>query len=349
MAIQSEPAGMPAPQSADALPIITLEPPNESSDDSACCPESAVLSTVSAMPAAPANPLSTTRTAPPPPGPDDNPPGSGPAPPPKRPPPPAPVNPCNLFSSNTLQQEAPSTSGAHVAYYGYRFYDPVTGRWPSRDPIGEDGGDNLYEYVYNDSSDWIDYLGREPIKPSVQTGWEVGKDGRWGKSSDAFRKDDMNDAERKVGDTMKNGKSWYEYGCIGVTHCLLEATSVDVKQCYKDEKVAIDKAEKAPCSKAGEKGSVFAIRYWDEHKSTRVERTDGTYPVMMHEVNRGKPKTTYTNFDYGYRQSDGSYIHADHATPNMTVKISLSKELFDKSYDGFNSTVYCVRCSPCTR
>jgi RHS repeat-associated protein len=34
-----------------------------------------------------------------------------------------------------------------VAYYGYRYYDPVTGRWPSRDPIEERGGDNLYAFV----------------------------------------------------------------------------------------------------------------------------------------------------------------------------------------------------------
>jgi RHS repeat-associated protein len=31
----------------------------------------------------------------------------------------------------------------------YRAYDPVTGRWLSRDPIGEDGGINLYGYVSN--------------------------------------------------------------------------------------------------------------------------------------------------------------------------------------------------------
>jgi RHS repeat-associated protein len=24
-----------------------------------------------------------------------------------------------------------------LLYYGYRYYDPVTGRWPNRDPIGE--------------------------------------------------------------------------------------------------------------------------------------------------------------------------------------------------------------------
>jgi RHS repeat-associated protein len=38
-----------------------------------------------------------------------------------------------------------------VRYYGYRYYDPVTGRWPSRDPIGEQGGVNLYGMVGNDA------------------------------------------------------------------------------------------------------------------------------------------------------------------------------------------------------
>jgi RHS repeat-associated protein len=34
-------------------------------------------------------------------------------------------------------------------FYGYRYYDPSTGRWPSRDPIGEKGGVNLYGMVGN--------------------------------------------------------------------------------------------------------------------------------------------------------------------------------------------------------
>ena len=44
-------------------------------------------------------------------------------------------------------------------YYGYRFYDPLTGRWPSRDPIGERGGVNLYGFVGNDGVDSVDILG----------------------------------------------------------------------------------------------------------------------------------------------------------------------------------------------
>ena len=34
-------------------------------------------------------------------------------------------------------------------YYGYRFYSPAFGRWASRDPIGERGGDNLYSTAKN--------------------------------------------------------------------------------------------------------------------------------------------------------------------------------------------------------
>ena len=122
-----------------------------------------MLSTVSAMPAVPANPLFVPRTVLEPPGPDDNPSDSGPATPPKRPPPPTPVNTCNRFSSNNLQQDAHAAKRAHVAYYGYRYYDPLTGRWPSRDPIGEKGGLNLYGFVGNSECNRVDLLGLDGI------------------------------------------------------------------------------------------------------------------------------------------------------------------------------------------
>ncbi len=48
-------------------------------------------------------------------------------------------------------------------YYGYRFYNPETGRCPSRDPIGERGGINLYAFVDNDSVNGVDFLGLEEI------------------------------------------------------------------------------------------------------------------------------------------------------------------------------------------
>jgi RHS repeat-associated protein len=44
-------------------------------------------------------------------------------------------------------------------YYGYRWYDPLSGRWPSRDPIEESGGLNLYGFIANDGVGKLDLLG----------------------------------------------------------------------------------------------------------------------------------------------------------------------------------------------
>jgi RHS repeat-associated protein len=44
-------------------------------------------------------------------------------------------------------------------YYGYRFYDPVDGRWLNRDPLAEDGGLNLFKILSNDLQQSYDYLG----------------------------------------------------------------------------------------------------------------------------------------------------------------------------------------------
>jgi RHS repeat-associated protein len=55
-------------------------------------------------------------------------------------------------------------------YYGYRYYDLVTGRWPSRDPIEEEGGVNLYGFVGNNGVNRWDYLGlEEKEKPTNGT------------------------------------------------------------------------------------------------------------------------------------------------------------------------------------
>lgn len=46
-------------------------------------------------------------------------------------------------------------------YYGFRFYDALTGRWPSRDPIEEKGGVNLYGFCMNCGISRIDILGND--------------------------------------------------------------------------------------------------------------------------------------------------------------------------------------------
>jgi hypothetical protein len=238
--------------------------------------------------------------------------------------------------------------------------------WPARDPIEEEGGLNLYGFLWNEPMGWIDLWGREPIRPSANDGWELDDDNRWSMPSDIFYEKYMTERERKVGDkkvdviedNQKGHKRWYEFGCIGVTHCMLEKTSPYYTQCYlENENKAVSEARKISC-KSGEKGSVFAIRYYDKDKDHRNEKkggkNPGVYEVVESSVRAGLPADKehpdgHIPFDFGYRQSDGSYIHANHAAPFMNVKISPSAKQFAKDYHGFNTTVYCVRCSPCTR
>jgi RHS repeat-associated protein len=48
-----------------------------------------------------------------------------------------------------------------VAYYGVRYAAPSQGRWISKDPIGEKGGNNLYGYCVNDPISERDYIGTD--------------------------------------------------------------------------------------------------------------------------------------------------------------------------------------------
>jgi RHS repeat-associated protein len=68
---------------------------------------------------------------------------------------------------NRLAAQQPRLEKAHaydetasgMFFYGFRYYDPVTGRWPSRDPIAERGGLNLYAFVRNNTVSKFDVLG----------------------------------------------------------------------------------------------------------------------------------------------------------------------------------------------
>jgi RHS repeat-associated protein len=46
-----------------------------------------------------------------------------------------------------------------LSYFGARWYDPSTGRWLSRDPLGEGSGINLYEYCSGSPLNYYDPLG----------------------------------------------------------------------------------------------------------------------------------------------------------------------------------------------
>jgi RHS repeat-associated protein len=67
------------------------------------------------------------------------------------------------FSVNEVEQNLrfqgqyfDDETGLH--YNTFRYYDPGVGRFITQDPIGLDGGNNLYEYVKNPTI-WVDPLG----------------------------------------------------------------------------------------------------------------------------------------------------------------------------------------------
>ena len=92
--------------------------------------------------------------------PDEDPPAGGSAPQPHKPKagPPGGMGPGRGRRKEENPPETPGREGC-VTVYGYRWYDPVTGRWPSRDPIEERGGINLYGFVGNDGVNKRDVLG----------------------------------------------------------------------------------------------------------------------------------------------------------------------------------------------
>jgi RHS repeat-associated protein len=53
-----------------------------------------------------------------------------------------------------------------LVYYGYRYYSPATGRWISRDPSQEKGGNNLFGFCNNNPGNKIDTDGRIIMEPN---------------------------------------------------------------------------------------------------------------------------------------------------------------------------------------
>lgn len=81
----------------------------------------------------------------------------------------------NLFRFSTK----PFEEVGGLYYYGYRYYDPATGRWPSKDPIAERGGPNPYAFVGNSSINLVDLLGQQSFALSGPSGSTTYQNGQW--------------------------------------------------------------------------------------------------------------------------------------------------------------------------
>jgi len=92
-------------------------------------------------------------------------------------------------------------------HVGYRWYDPSSGRFLQRDPIGIDGGLNVYSYVRGDPATLVDILGTIPLETG--TLWPPQR-----------KSDEEREAERraaKVGFTIVGEAALLLYGGAAVT------------------------------------------------------------------------------------------------------------------------------------
>jgi RHS repeat-associated protein len=71
----------------------------------------------------------------------------------------------NLYRFSSKESHQPSG----LVYYLYRFYDPNLQRWVSRDPIGVEGGINLYGFVGNNPVTHLEPFGLMWPWPQVPT------------------------------------------------------------------------------------------------------------------------------------------------------------------------------------
>src|SRR5690606_14252731 len=70
-----------------------------------------------------------------------------------------------------------------IYYYGYRWYEPNLQRWLNPDPIEEEGGINLYGFVYNnpigdfDKDGWAPHKKKRPSTHDKHTKPRPGRPG----------------------------------------------------------------------------------------------------------------------------------------------------------------------------
>jgi RHS repeat-associated protein len=173
--------------------------------------------------------------------------------------------------------------------YGYRYYHPKLGRWPSRDPIGEIGGLNLYGFVFNNPNRWIDILGREPNTPNP---WDV---------REGYNNCAAHALEQKNSIEPKDDKSWKDvseklgYACT---------PKIGAKECEKH------------CGKCEN----FVMLYITKHPSKKKVIGNIKDPISLPGVNFGPG--TPVDFHFLHGRSEGTYSYI----PNFCKKGSLDDE-----------------------
>ncbi|UDQ96754.1 RHS repeat-associated core domain-containing protein [Lentisphaerota bacterium WC36G] len=257
------------------------------------------------------------------------------------------------FSSEYAEKET------GLVYYNYRYYNPTTGKWLSRDPIQEFGGYNLYGFIDNDCVNYIDKLGNRKSIP-------------WNKYKEDYNK--------KRPDLTPPEEGWAESqlsrGCVGVVAANV-GYGEKMNNCYKTKEQAENAKKSMKCTAGCPK--MFSVHFWndigddDENPDVTFDPKTGKAdfsnwdkkgrPAGGWKVDEnGRPRGNGVNFDYGYVNPDGSITHADqYHNPDIdddgtgdyhpdypirsgTIYESTEEE-WKESYADFNSEAWCIQCS----
>ena len=234
--------------------------------------------------------------------------------------------------------------------------------WPSRDPIGEDGGLNLYGFVENDGVNQADDLGLTPPvtppKPMPYIGEPVPAERyatKW-KQENMFR-DQSKDKDRAT---------QFKRGCVGITCLNLGYPDLWPEQdpgteCFRTKLLAekASKDKKCPCDSSitapsGGRPSprIFSIHLWNDIGIDPKKGPDVTFDSegkadMSNWDHEGK-EGLYTNFDYGFLNQNGLIEHANHYhTPShpMVVFYTRPDDWTNFRETMFNLEVWCVKCN----
>ena len=254
-----------------------------------------------------------------------------------------------------------------LLYYGYRFYNPTDGRWPSRDPIDEEGGINLYAFCFNDGLDWSDYLGRDPQKIPPATYLDD-----WVKQFKDLSKTAKGEMFRRlktgcVGVTCLNLGIRYPGSKPDLSRCFLASAPSTPQEAFELAKALQEKMIKdKTCCGVSSSGwpsnpprslrpRIFSVRFYSDKKSYTPKNHKGELDpsrlVDMSNWNSSKGKTkVLMPYDYGLWDGGDKWYHATNGVPtqqqdfgDMKIKVSTLAQ-FSEPLADFDAQVICVAC-----
>ncbi|MCR9155581.1 MAG: hypothetical protein NXI09_15860 [Bacteroidetes bacterium] len=223
-------------------------------------------------------------------------------------------------------------------YYGARYYDPKISIWLSVDPWAtEYPSFTPYNFVENNPIHLIDPTGLGPENIDENTNEDFLRD--------LFSQQQFEHIEY----TIYDYKAWWNYthgrrmtksesktlerGCIGVTCVELGISSGNppLDDSFSSFSLAKEFAENLEKSIAANPGNypknarplIFSKRFYSADKNGFLPDVDGRVDMSSYDYSA---KPGYVNFDYGwYRESIGTWFHANHSEPGMVVYASTLK------------------------